>query len=404
MLETTVPHAVESNSTQPTGRRSRVRTIAGALGLILLLGACFWVRGLLLRADVANRDFVAYWTTGRLLAQHQNPYDQAAAFRIEKNRGATAGHAMIMRNPPWALFLAAPLGWFDAPTAGLLWLIAIIAAGLTSLQLIRPPGLKAIPLILIFFAPVLICVETEQMSLFVLLGVAFFASLERRRPFWAGVALTLVLLKPHVLLIFLLVLALDILRNRRVALIGGFIAGFLAANVAALVLDHAVWQEYFASMGQERLQDYFYPNVANICRLVMGGRAIWPLAVPLLIAAAWAMRYWWKHSDQWDWPAQTALIAAVSIFVAPYSYPYDDVLFWPLVLACWPRASLSARAVLVALDLGAIAVTLRASNVGSLLYLWTGTAWMLWCLYAGWRAKFPSGKSNTLREARTTLA
>lgn len=400
-----MPTVVETSAAPVARRSSRARKIAGTLGLVLLLGACFWVRGLLLRADVANRDFVAYWTTGRLLALHQNPYDQAAAFQIEKSRGATAEHAMIMRNPPWALFLAVPLGWFDAPTAGLLWLIAIIASGLGALQLIRPPGLKSIPLILIFFAPVLICVETEQMSLFVLLGLALFTRFEQKRPIWAGVALTLVLLKPHLLLIFLVVLALDLWQRRRAAVVAGFLAGFTAANLAALVLDHAVWGEYLASMRHEGLQDYFYPNMANVCRLLMGGRAVWPLAVPGVVAAAWALQHWWKHRERWSWPAEMPVISAVSIFVAPYSYPYDDVLFWPAVLAAWTRASRPARAALIVLNLGAIAVTLRANNVGSPLYLWTGPAWMLWCLYVRWREKSASvGETSAMPQVNLTGA
>lgn len=366
-------------------KRKWVRTALVVLGLLLLLAATLWIRGMLMRADVANRDFVAYWTTGRLLAQHHNPYDTSAVFQMEKSRGAQAGHALVMRNPPWALFLTVPLGWFDAPTAGLLWLIAVIAAGLGSLQLIvsRP---QPIPLILIFFAPVLICIETEQTSLFVLLGLMLFARLEAKRPFLAGLALILVMLKPHLLFVFLIILALEVMRKRQIALAAGFLAGFAAANGIALAVRHQIWSEYFASMGQERMQDYFYPNVANLYRLFTGGTALWPLAIPAVVAIAWALRYWGMHRAEWDWEAKLPLIAAVSVFVAPYSYPNDQVLFWPAVLAAWTRASRPAKFLLVALNLGAIAITLRATNLGSPLYLWTGPAWMLWCLWV-WRAK-----------------
>lgn len=382
-----MPQLVEAIAVPSVRTSSRGRAIAGTIGLVLLLGACFWVHALRLRADVANRDFMAYWTTSRLLALHQNPYDSAAIFQMEKSEGSLASHAMVMRNPPWALFLAVPLGWFDAPTAGFLWLIAVIGAGLGSLQLIRPPQLKQIPLILIFFAPVLICVETEQTSLFVLLGLALFTSLEQKRPFCAGAALVLVLLKPHVLFIFLMVLALDLCRRRKLALLAGFFAGFTAANLTALAVSPGIWREYLASMRQEGLQNYIYPNMANVLRLLIGGRAIWPLALPGLVAAVWAVQYWWKHRDGWNWPVRMPLIAAISIFVAPYSYPYDNVLFWPAVLAGWPRASRVARTVLVVLNIAVMAVTLCANNVGSPLYLWTGPAWMLWCVYAGRRER-----------------
>src|SRR5579862_3549235 len=400
MLGTTVPQAVETKTAPPARRTSRARAIAGAVGLVLLLGACFWVRGLLLRADVANRDFVAYWTTGRLLASHQNPYDRAAIFRLEQSVHADVKAPFIMRNPPWALFLTVPLGWFDAPTAGLLWLIAVIAAGLGSLQLIRPPELKPVPLILVFFAPVLICVETEQMSLFVLLALALFARLSQQRPFLAGLALSLLMLKPHLLVLVLLIAALEIVRRREIGILTGFITGFSLMNLVALALAHNIWREYLASIAAERVQDEFLPNLPNACRLLMGPAHVWPLFVPLAAATAWVLWYWWRQREKWDWRERMPLIAAVSVLVAPYSWPYDQVLFWPAVLVSWRSASRAAKLALVLLNLSAIAVTLRASKLGSPLYLWTSIAWMLWCLYVDWRGKSASaGKAGAVPHA-----
>lgn len=381
-----MPRLVEAIAVPSVRTSSRGRAIAGTIGLVLLLGACFWVRGLALHADVGNRDFVAYWTTGRLLALHQNPYDRAAIFQIEKSLHADITVPFLMRNPPWALFLTVPLGWFDAPTTELLWLIAVIAAGLGSLQLIRPPLLKPVPLILIFFAPVLICVETEQMSLFVLLGVALFASLERRRPFLAGLALSLAMLKPHLLVLVLLIGALEILRRRQIRILAGFLSGFAAMNLVALGLAHDVWRQYLSSIAAEQVQNQFLPNLSNACRFIAPTH-LWPLFIPLAAAIVWALWYWRRQQGEWDWSEKLPLFAAVSVLVAPYSWPYDYVLFWPLLLAAWPPASRHARAVLVVLNLCAIAVTLRANNVGSPLYLWTGPAWMLWCVYVCSREK-----------------
>lgn len=385
---------VEAIAAPSARTSSRARAIAGTIGLVLLLGACFWVHGLLLRANVANRDFVAYWTTGRLLALHQNPYDRAAIFQIEKSVHADIDVPFIMRNPPWALFLTVPLGWFDAPTAGLLWLIAVIVAGLGSLQLIRPSQLKPIPLILIFFAPVLICVEAEQMSLFVLFGLALFASLERRRPFWAGFGLSLTMLKPHLLVLVLLIGALEVLRRRQIRIFTGFLAGFAAMNLVALGLAHDIWRLYLSSIAAEQVQDQFLPNLSNAYRLIVPTH-LWPVFIPLAAAIVWAIWYWRQQQSAWNWSVKLPLFAAVSVLVAPYSWPYDCVLFWPLLLAAWPRASRYARAVLVVLNLCAIAVTLCAHNVASPLYLWTGPAWMLWCVYVGWREKSMASKDET---------
>ena len=63
------------------------------------------------RSLAGSRDFVSYWATGHQLVQHANPYDRDAISALEHAAGLDVRAVLIMRNPPWALPLAYPLGF-----------------------------------------------------------------------------------------------------------------------------------------------------------------------------------------------------------------------------------------------------------------------------------------------------
>lgn len=67
-----------------------------------------------------GRDYVVYWSTGHQLIHHANPYDPVAMGQLERFAGYDGKPgSYYMRNPPWALPLALPLG-FVAPRIGAL--------------------------------------------------------------------------------------------------------------------------------------------------------------------------------------------------------------------------------------------------------------------------------------------
>ena len=130
-------------------------------------------------------DFVAYWSAGRLLAHGQNPYDGDAVLQIQRGFDIHRSSPLIMRNPPWALPLAAPLGFLQLPTAQLLCLFMAMAAVLVSVQILwrlylgsSPPWLAGV--IAGVFSPLPVALSIGQMSPLLLLGVSgllYFACL-----------------------------------------------------------------------------------------------------------------------------------------------------------------------------------------------------------------------------------
>lgn len=361
--------------------RRRLRAVLVVAGVLLLLAAALFLRGIMLRSDAVNRDFISYWSTGRLLAQHHNPYDRSAILQLERAQGAHFTHPMIMRNPPWALYLALPLAWFSLPTAAFVWMIAIIASALLALHLLRPASVKATPLTLCFFAPSIICVGAEQTALFTLLGFVLLIQWQQRRPFAAGLALTLCMLKPHLLVLVWLVLLLQIWQRKQLRLLAGAAMGLAVTSAIGFAFDPHVWAHYWVAMRAERLDALFCPNLSTALRFLLAPRALWLESLPTLAAAAFTLWFWRRHRSAWSWSRHGAMLAALSVLTTPYSWPFDQVLFLPSMMEGLPRTPRRAMLLLAAANIAAIALYVRRPFLEDPLYLWMAPAWMLWCIY-----------------------
>lgn len=374
----------ETQAISATPVRKRPSKVAIAFAG-LLVAISMVVVGLEFRTDATNHDFISYWTTGKLLASHANPYDSAAILRIENSAGAHYQKPFVMRNPPWALFLVLPLGWCNIPVAGVLWTLSIIAAGLVSVRLLWPPSAGTIPLLAWFFAPLLMCVAAGQTGTFLLLGVSLFLYCEReRRPFLAGLALLLPAMKPHLFLLFWPVLLLDCWRRREYRVLAGITTGLAVAIVFALCVDPRVWTHYLGMMRSEHADDQFLPNLSCGLRL-LHPRAKWLQAIPTVVGLGLVL---WQRARAraWGWQREGAMLFAWSIFTAPYSWPTDQAVFLPAVLAGSVRGTKTVTLSLLLLNVLEMVTAVRNSNLSAHAYLWTAPAWMVWCGWAYWRS------------------
>src|SRR6202789_2122110 len=102
-------------------------SIALVSGVALAITALFLCVAPLTGEIAGARDFVVYWATGQQLVHHGNPYDATAMGRIEHDAGFTGHGSYYMRNPPWSLPLAVPLGFFGARVSALPWSLLMLA-------------------------------------------------------------------------------------------------------------------------------------------------------------------------------------------------------------------------------------------------------------------------------------
>jgi hypothetical protein len=111
-------------------------SIALAGGLALTLTALFLCVAPLTGKIAGARDFVVYWATGQQLAHHANPYETEAVGKLERGAGLDPGYGILyMRNPPWGLPIALPLGLVGVRFGALLWSLLLLGCLLLSVRM-----------------------------------------------------------------------------------------------------------------------------------------------------------------------------------------------------------------------------------------------------------------------------
>jgi hypothetical protein len=365
----------------PAIKKSPLRMLAAAC--MLAVGVCilsFAMSG----ADAANSDYICYWAAGQQLVHGANPYDGAAVLRIERAYGFQGSHAAFMRNPPSALFMSLPLGFLGERAGAIVWTWAVLGALMVSIRLIwimhgRPAD--RLHLVGYCFPPAMACLFGSQMGTFLLLGVTLFLYFRDRKPYFAGAALLLCMMKPHLFLPFGIVLLAWILTRRAYRILAGAVLALGASLALSFLLDPHGWSHYAAMINGETLQDQLIPTLSLMFRLVIDRHAVWLQILPLLAASLWGLWYFWVNRERWDWMDHGSLLLLVSVMVAPYAWYTDETVVLPAILALLYRASNYGRSLLpFAFVAGAAIIELVAGvHTTSGFYVWTAPAWLaLW--------------------------
>ena len=332
----------------PDRRSAHLRALGGALLLsaCALLAVATVVCFLLVhvsRQMGGNRDFVVYWATGRQLVEQRNPYDQSALTLVEQAAGLPHRyHVGYMRNPPWSLPLAWPLGLVSLRSAAIgasLILLAAFTASVHLLLMMYGCRDRIVRSLAFTFAPALICLIWGQTSLLVLLGLVLFFRLNSTHPFSAGASLWLCLLKPHLLLPFAVVLLVWIVVTRRYATLAGIGLTFLASVLVTFRLDSEAWTQYKQMLSYSGVTTDPIPAVSVLLRMHTAPAVMALQFAPAAVACIWAVAYFWPRRHFWDWPRDGSPILLASLLAAPYAYLNDHVVVLPALLLAAGRMS-----------------------------------------------------------------
>jgi hypothetical protein len=375
----------------PAQERRDLADVSMALvaGLALTLTTLFFFAVPVIGNLAGSRDFVSYWATGRQLIHHANPYDRDAVAALEHAAGLDVRAVLIMRNPPWALPLAYPLGFLSLRVAAILWSLLLLACLLLSVRIVRqlygsPPN--HLHWLALSFTPALICLTMGQTALLALLGLVLFLRWHGSRPFLAGASLWLCALKPHLFLPFAVALAAWMVFSRAWKLAAGAAAALALSGAVASLIDAHAWRDYVRLMRSPAVEDEFIPCLASALRQWVDQsfnvRAAWLQYLPAALCCLWALVYFLRRRAAWDWKTHGSLLMLVSLVAAPYCWFYDQCLAIPALLeGAYTTRSRNLLAIL-ALAIFVIDIEICAVRVISPLYLWTAPAWLAWYLCA----------------------
>jgi hypothetical protein len=362
-------------------------SIAGVTGLMLAYTTLFLCVLPMIGKLAGGRDFVIYWATGQQLVHHANPYDGDAMIRIEQAAGLDATLKVgFMRNPPWGMTLAFPLGFIGLRVGAFLWSLLLLACLVVSVlmlwQMHGRPG-NSLHWLGFSFAPALLCVSMGQTSLFALLGYVLFLRLHRSNQFLAGISLWLCALKPHLFLAFGVVLLAWVLVSRSYKILAGAAVALAASCAAIYCIDPAVWNQYAQMMRTYGIEKEPIPCLSVMLRLWISPQVMWLQYLPAVLGCAWALGYFWTRRHAWDWMKDGSPLMLVSLLTAPYCWIFDECLAIPALLQ---GAYLTRfRPFLAVLALASVVIEIELMSgfkLFSTLYLWTAPVWLVWYLCA----------------------
>ncbi|MGA8159912.1 MAG: glycosyltransferase family 87 protein [Acidobacteriaceae bacterium] len=361
--------------------------IALACGLTIASTALFLALLPLAQHLAGSRDYVVYWATGQQLAHHANPFDTAAMGQLEHAAGFTGKGSYFMRNPPWSLPLALPLGYMSARVAALPWSLLMLGLLLLSVRVLWKmfgrPGTH-IQWLGYCFPPALICVMSGQTAILLLTGLVLFLRLHRSRPFWAGASLWLCTLKPHLFLPWAAVLLVWIVVSRSYRILAGAATALAASCVLTAIIDPAAWSQYMHWADRSGITHEFMPCFSILLRDLINPAAQWLVFVLPAIGSVWALAWFWPRRHAWDWLEHGNLVMLVSILVAPYCWLWDHSLAIPALL--YGACRTPSRMVLAGLAALFIVLELEPYvfqvGLNSKIFVWPAVAWIVWYLIA----------------------
>lgn len=351
-----------------------------------------------IRTSVTARDSIQYWAAGKFLVHHQDPYSVSNVLALERSQGYAADRPLVLRNPPWSLWMVLPLGLLNSYWAWAVWLAVLLASLVLSMRIswrlygdgIRPPTVFLLAGYL--FAPIAACLAAGQFGIVLLLGIVLFFSLEEQHPMLAGAVLLIPFAKPHLFTLLWPILAIWVATRKKWSLAGSFALACLSAVAIALAFDPAVFRHYREMLHQASIQNEFIPALSGVIRMIFFRRFFWAQFLPMVAGFLWSGWYYRKNCRIWSWKEHGPALLVVSVLTTPYAWIADEAILLPAILqgVLWvyrAKAKLTlwsqlAIFIFACLD-GLLLLILRAKiPFATGIYFWSSLVWVSWYSYA----------------------
>ncbi len=279
-------------------------------------------------------DFRAYWSASYLLAHSENFSDSDLLMEVEREQTQWRNDYVVRTwNPPWLLVLLLPYTLVSYTRAAWLWIltnILVIFVGSVLVWKITAVSQRSqrlsifAPLVGLLFLPTLAALHMGQVNTLVFLGLALYLYFyEVKRPFFAGAALTLTLIKPHLVYITIPLILLDALRKRNWSIFWGTASTLGGLTLIVFALRSSFIVDYFATVSSNSLLSWQPPTIGGILAVLLGWE--WMKLMGLVVLPV-AIGIWWRTREQVTMPMLVAVSLLISVMSAPFGWNYDVVV------------------------------------------------------------------------------
>jgi hypothetical protein len=258
--------------------------------------------------------------------------DQAYQFAklVIMQREASGGHDSFMpwTYPPQFSLLVAPLAFIPVGVAYLLFTSATLAFFLIVLRSIAASYF--VPVLITLFPAMMITLACGQNGFLTAGLIGLVCLLIEKRPIPAGLALGLMIIKPHLAVAFA---AYSILTRRWTVVMTAGAVVLVSSLVCTAVFGLQIWTGLLQSVRDSAvfLERAYYPLFRMIsfyaalrtAGLSAGGAFIGQAIVAALALGIIVIALYRKFPVRWS----LGLTAMVSISISPYTYDYDFLIF-----------------------------------------------------------------------------
>ncbi len=366
----------------------RIQKILSFL-LIAFAGGMLFLAAFVASSALRVQDLAQYWAGAHLI--RDNPYSEVLVTNFERSFGYSMhSPAMVMRNPPSAFVLVLPLRYMNYNIAFAFWTLLSVLTVAVCARFSSCFGGNSEPsvapaFLCLIYGPTVALLLVGQIAILVLLGVTLFlVMLERKRDRLAGAFLSLTFVKPHVVLLVLIAIALWTIKTRRWAVTLSLGLSLVAASGFALLFNPQVFIQYLAFVRHFAGETTPYPNIGGLIYVLTGWRDL--AFLPQIAGLAWLGFYWRKNRNQWDWKSHGMVVLLVSVACSYYSFPFDQICVLPALMMAYMNGNRWIFLVgFIATDLG---FAFYLSNLagrfgfGYMFLWWTASGWLITYLIA----------------------
>lgn len=329
-------------------------------------------------------DLLEYWSAARLIWSGANPYDASLVGALQNQTIGYVQDVILMWNPPWVFGLILPLAWLSFAAAMKVWFSLFVLSYVASIQILRslfsdfPTGQNYFVKGIFWFSvmtfyPAALCLGMGQISFWMLFGLVLFYWFEKRgQSFWAGLALTLTTIKPHLFWLFYLFILFRSFKFSDWRLLFGLALGTLSFLMIGLAVRPTLLAEYFSAISAPPFYWFtptlgvwlhrYIPEFGNTIRFL-----------PSVVALGWFVFALIKRSsflNERNWLYQ---IVPLSFLSSPFGWVFDFMVLLPASFIIFQTASkLNSTSRIVALGvilLGNIGLMV-GGEIGQQYYFW----------------------------------